>query len=49
MAAAQDNLTGKQIYISALQPETVTLRVAADCSVSTDSEDQLSCLIDKTI
>ena len=42
MATAQDNLARKQIYIPALQPEAVVLRVAAYCRVSTDSEDQLN-------
>ena len=42
MAAAQDNLARKQIYIPALQPEAVTLRVAAYCRVSSDSDDQLN-------
>ena len=42
MATAQDNLARKQIYIPAFQPEAVTLRVAAYCRVSTDSEDQLN-------
>ena len=42
MATAQDNLARKQIYIPALHPETVVLRVAAYCRVSTDSEDQLN-------
>lgn len=40
--AAHDNLARKQIYIPALQPETVKLRVAAYCRVSTDSDDQLN-------
>jgi DNA invertase Pin-like site-specific DNA recombinase len=40
LATAQDNLARKQIYIPALQPEAVVLRVAAYCRVSTDSEDQ---------
>ena len=40
--AAHDNLARKHIYIPALQPETVKLRVAAYCRVSTDSEDQLN-------
>ena len=39
---AQDNLARKQIFIPALQPEAVQLRVAAYCRVSTDSEDQLN-------
>ena len=42
MATAQDNLARKQIYIPALQPEAVVLRVAAYCRVSTDSDDQLN-------
>ena len=42
MATAQDNLARKQIFIPASQPEAVTLRVAAYCRVSTDSEDQLN-------
>ena len=42
MATAQDNLARKQIYIPALQPEAVALRVAAYCRVSTDSDDQLN-------
>ena len=42
MAAAQDNLARKQLYIPALQPEAVTLRVAAYCRVSSDSDDQLN-------
>ena len=42
MAMAQDNLARKQIFIPASQPETVVLRVAAYCRVSTDSEDQLN-------
>ena len=42
MATVQDNLARKQIYIPALQPEAVQLRVAAYCRVSTDSEDQLN-------
>ena len=42
MATARDNLARKQIYIPALQPEAVVLRVAAYCRVSTDSEDQLN-------
>ena len=42
MAMAQNNLARKQIYIPATQPEAVTLRVAAYCRVSTDSEDQLN-------
>ncbi len=40
MSAAQDNLARKQIFIPAVQPEAVILRVAAYCRVSTDSEDQ---------
>ena len=42
MATALDNLARKQIYIPATQPETVQLRVAAYCRVSTDSDDQLN-------
>ena len=42
MATAQDNLARKQIFIPASQPEAVVLRVAANCRVSTDSEDQLN-------
>lgn len=42
MVTALDNLARKQIYIPANQPETVQLRVAAYCRVSTDSEDQLN-------
>lgn len=42
MATIQDNLARKQIFIPASQPETVILRVAAYCRVSTDSEDQLN-------
>lgn len=42
MAAAQDNLARKQFFIPATQSETVTLRVAAYCRVSTDSNDQLN-------
>lgn len=42
MAMAQDNLARKQYFIPATQPETVTLRVAAYCRVSTDSNDQLN-------
>ena len=42
MAAAQDNLARKQIFIPAVQPEAVMLRVAAYCRVSTDSQDQLN-------
>ena len=42
MTMEQDNLARKQIYIPALKPEVVTLRVAAYCRVSTDSEDQLN-------
>ena len=42
MATAQDNLARKQIFIPAVQPEAVILRVAAYCRVSTDSEDQLN-------
>jgi len=42
LATARDNLARKQIYIPALQPEAVVLRVAAYCRVSTDSEDQLN-------
>ena len=45
MATAQDNLARKQIYIPALQPEAVILRVAAYCRVSTDSEDQLNSFV----
>lgn len=38
---ARDNLARKQIYIPASKPETeITLRVAAYCRVSTDSDDQ---------
>ena len=41
--AAQDNLARKPIYIPATQPEAgLSLRVAAYCRVSTDSEDQLN-------
>lgn len=39
---AKDNLARKQFYIPATQSETVTLRVAAYCRVSTDSNDQLN-------
>ena len=42
LATAQDNLARKQLYIPALQPEAVTLRVAAYCRVSSDSDDQLN-------
>ena len=42
MATVRDNLARRQIYIPATQPETVKLRVAAYCRVSTDSEDQLN-------
>ena len=42
MAAAQDNLARKQFFIPATQSETVTLRIAAYCRVSTDSNDQLN-------
>ena len=45
MATAQDNLARKQIYIPALQPEAVILRVAAYCRVSTDSDDQLNSFV----
>ena len=45
MAMAQDNLARKQIYIPALQPEAVILRVAAYCRVSTDSEDQINSFV----
>ena len=45
MTTAQDNLARKQIYIPALQPEVVTLRVAAYCRVSTDSDDQLNSFV----
>ena len=39
--AAQDNLARKPIYIPATQPEAgISLRVAAYCRVSTDSDDQ---------
>ena len=39
--AAQDNLARKPIYIPATQPEAgLSLRVAAYCRVSTDSDDQ---------
>ncbi len=38
---ANDNLARKQIYIPATKPESeITLRVAAYCRVSTDSDDQ---------
>ena len=40
MVMAQNNLARKQIYIPATKLEAVTLRVAAYCRVSTDSEDQ---------
>lgn len=41
--AAQDNLARKPIYIPATQPEEeLSLRVAAHCRVSTDSDDQLN-------
>ena len=41
--AIQDNLASKQIYIPATQPNTeLSLRVAAYCRVSSDSEDQLN-------
>ena len=41
--AAQDNLARKPIYIPATQPEEeLSLRVAAYCRVSTDSDDQLN-------
>ena len=41
--ATQDNLARKQIYIPATQPKTeLSLRVAAYCRVSSDSEDQLN-------
>ena len=40
--AAQDNLARKPIYIPATQPEEeLSLRVAAYCRVSSDSDDQL--------
>lgn len=42
MAVTQDNLARKHIYIPALQPETVALRVAAYCRVSTSSDDQIN-------
>ena len=43
MATALDNLAREQIYIPAIQPEDqITLRVAAYCRVSSDSEDQLN-------
>lgn len=43
MAAGEDNLARKQIYIPAVQPEEgIVLRVAAYCRVSSDSEDQLN-------
>lgn len=45
MATVQDNLARKQIFIPALQPEAVTLRVAAYCRVSTDSDDQLNSFV----
>jgi len=45
LATAQDNLARKQIYIPALQPEAVILRVAAYCRVSTDSDDQLNSFV----
>ena len=45
MATVQDNLARKQIYIPALQPEAVILRVAAYCRVSTDSDDQLNSFV----
>ena len=45
MATTQDNLARKQIYVPALQPEAVTLRVAAYCRVSTDSTDQLNSFV----
>lgn len=41
--AAQDNLARKPIYIPATQPvEELSLRVAAYCRVSSDSDDQLN-------
>ena len=41
--ATQDNLARKQIYIPATQPNTeLSLRVAAYCRVSSDSDDQLN-------
>ncbi len=43
MATWQENLARKQIYIPANKPdETVALKVAAYCRVSTDSDDQLN-------
>ena len=45
MATAQDNLARKQIYIPALQTESVSLRVAAYCRVSSNSEDQLNSFV----
>lgn len=43
MAAARDNLARQHIYIPATkQEEQITLRVAAYCRVSSDSDDQLN-------
>ena len=43
MITVQDNLARETIFIPAIQPEDqITLRVAAYCRVSSDSEDQLN-------
>lgn len=44
--SARDNLARQQIYIPATKPEAkITLRVAAYCRVSTDSDDQINSFV----